>query len=264
VRYAPTLSLCVPEAASRNAAGATGVVAGRLFPRDDPAAARAALEQMAKVIPGVAPIPASPPAPTALYGTLFRRLIVLDDIVPPEQEPAYGWSVASVDRGRAGSALADWFALPWGGPDVIVLPGFHTNAEDALKRLGRGVPGNEVFLSVCGLMANGARTVLLSRWRVGGQTSFDLVREFVQELPHTTAADAWQRAVLLAIDSRLNLEAEPRVRRATTDESPKAANPLFWAGYMLVDLGASPEKVEPKPDGPVIKLKQPEKAAGAP
>ena len=81
--------------------------------------------------------------------------------------------------------------------------------------------------------------MLLSRWRTGGQTSFDLVREFVQELPHTTPADAWQRAILLTAASRLNLEAEPRIKRAPADEPPKANHPFFWAGYMLVDCGTA-------------------------
>ena len=43
-------------------------------------------------------------------------------------------------------------------------------------------------------MSTGARTIVLSRWRPGGQTSVDIIREFVQELPHTTPADAWQRS----------------------------------------------------------------------
>ena len=77
--------------------------------------------------------------------------------------------------------------MPWGGPEQILLPGFHTAAESSLRRTGSG---NELFLATCGLMANGARTVLLSTWRTGGQSSFDLVREFAQELPHTSAADA--------------------------------------------------------------------------
>ena len=59
-------------------------------------------------------------------------------------------------------------------------------------------------------MSTGTRTILLSRWRSGGQTSLDLVREFTQELPHTTPADAWQRAVQVVSNSPLNLEAEPR------------------------------------------------------
>ena len=49
-----------------------------------------------------------------------------------------------------------------------MLPGFHTAAEDALKRMNRVLPGNDMFLAVCGLMANGSRTLLLSRWRTGG------------------------------------------------------------------------------------------------
>ena len=57
----------------------------------------------------------------------------------------------------------------------------------------------------------------------------------------------------------MNLEAEPRVKRATAEEAPKASHPFFWAGYMLVDCGTSPEKKEPKPDKPVIKIKKPDK-----
>ena len=110
-------------------------------------------------------------------------------------------------------------------------------------------------------MANGSRTLLLSRWRTGGQSSFDLVREFVQELPHTSPSEAWQRAVLLAMDSRLNFDAEPRVKHTAAEEAPKASHPFFWAGYMLVDSGTMPEKVEPPPGGPVIKMKKPDKPA---
>jgi hypothetical protein len=211
-------------------------------------------------VPGAVALRSPPPAPSSVYGTLFQRLIVLDDILPSDQDP-YGWPPAPIDRNKAGGLLSDWLALPWGGPDVILLPGFHTAAEDSLKRAHRGPPGNEMFLSVCGLMASGARTVLLSRWRAGGQTSFDLVREFAQELPRTSPASAWQRAVMLVTDSRLNIEAEPRIKRGATEEAPKGDHPFFWAGYMLVDCGTAPEKPEPKPDEPALKIKKPEPAA---
>ena len=49
-------------------------------------------------------------------------------------------------------------------------------------------------------MAAGAETMLLTRWRVGGQSTLDLVREFVQELPHNAAADAWKRSVELGME----------------------------------------------------------------
>ena len=47
-------------------------------------------------------------------------------------------------------------------------------------------------------MASGSRSILLSRWPVAGQSTFDLVREYVQELPFVPAAEAWQRSVQLA------------------------------------------------------------------
>jgi CHAT domain-containing protein len=256
IRYAPTLSLATLRGGVPNPTGNTAVVLGKLFPRHEDAVARKAFDQLAAVAQNVVALRSPPPAPTAIYGTLFHRLLVLDDIPVPDQDP-YGWSPAPLDRGKPGSTLADWFLLPWGGPTVVVLPGYHTSAEDSLKRLHKGLPGNDVFLSVCGLMANGARTILLSRWRTGGQTSFDLTREFIQELPHTSPADSWQRAVQLTLGSRLNVEAEPRLKRATLDEIPKAEHPFFWAGYMLVDPGAAVEQPQPKTDQPAEKPKKP-------
>jgi hypothetical protein len=184
-----------------------------------------------------------PPLPSSahVYATLFQRLIVLDDLLLSSQNPL-GWS--PVPLGKGSGPLSDWLNLPWGGPEVVILPGFHTVAEDSLKRMDKTMPGNDVFLAVCGLTATGARTALLSRWRTGGRTSYDLVQEFAQELPHASAADAWQRAVMVANDARLNLEAEPRVKRGATEDAPKAGHPFFWAGYMLVDCGATTEKAE--------------------
>jgi CHAT domain-containing protein len=272
IRYAPTLSLTSYPGAGLSPTANTAVVLGKLFPRDDDKVAHAAFEQLAAAAPGAVALRIPPPAPSPIYSTLFQRLVVLDDLPPVEQDP-YGWSPAPIDRGKASGTLRDWMALPWGGPDVVVLPGFHTAAEDSLKRedtpkreeglkrAHHAMPGNEMFLSVCGLMANGARTVLLSRWRTGGQTSFDAVREFVQELPHTSPADAWQRAAMLVADARLNLDAEPRVKRSAADEAPKGDHPFFWAGYMLVDCGSAPEKAEPKPNEPVEPMKKPEPPA---
>ena len=130
-------------------------------------------------------------------------------------------------------------ALPWGGPEQVVLPGFHSSAENSLRG---GGDGNELFLSTCGLMAAGARTVLISRWRTGGQSSYDLMREFIQELPHTPAADAWQRSVLLLSESELVPDREPRVDPEGLDAPLTGSHPFFWAGYVLVDTGAAPKE----------------------
>ena len=259
IRYAPTVSLAVPDGRSRSPTAETAVVVGRLFPGDDDEVAQAAFTDLARVVPRCVALSKPPlPAPSSLYASRMGQLIVLDDVNLEGQGP-YSWSPIPIDRGKLGNALGDWLALPWPGPDTVILPGYHTAAENSLKNVSPAAPGTEMFLAVCGLMSSGVRTLLISRWRSGGQTSFDIVRELAQELPHTTPADAWQRAVLVVADSRLNLEAEPRLKRAATIDSPKATHPFFWSGYMLVDSGAPPEREEPEPEQPMIRLKEPEK-----
>jgi hypothetical protein len=89
------------------------------------------------------------------------------------------------------------------------------------------------------MLSTGARTLLISRWRTGGQSSLDLVREFAQELPHTSPSDAWQRAVLLLMEGRLNAAAEPRIKRTVGEQPIRGDHPFFWSGYMLVDSGST-------------------------
>jgi hypothetical protein len=191
---------------------------------------------------------------------MFDRLIVLDDLNLAGAGP-YGWSPVPLDAGKLGGRLDDWLPLPWGGPDEVILPGYHTAAENSLKGIDRLTAGNEVFLSICGLMSSGSRTLLLSRWRTGGQTGFDLVREFAQELPRTSPAKAWQRSVFLAAGSRVDPAAEPRVRNSVTENPPKANHPFFWASYLLVDPGTVAQKAEPEPAEPVLKFKKADQPA---
>ncbi len=268
IRYAPTASLATlgDEAPPGPAVDSTAVVLGRLFPREDAAVGHDAFRRLAEVLPGTVVLRSPLPAPSAVYATLLHRLIVLDDLCITSETGPYAWSPLPIDRGKPGSTLSDWISLPWGGPDQIILPGYYTASEDSLAAPERGTrpapaPGSEMFLSVCGLMTSGARTILLSRWRTGGQTSYDLVREFAQELPHTTPADAWQRTVLVVSDSRLNPDAEPRLKKEVVEDPPKANHPFFWAGYMLIDPG-SPAPADGGVPAPVAN--QPKPAADKP
>ncbi len=116
------------------------------------------------------------------------------------------------------------------------MPGFHTAAETALRRGHAG--GQELFLSLTGLLASGTRTVFISRWRNGGPAGLEVVRELAQELPHISPAEAWQRAVRVAVNTPLDVEHEPRIKKNLPAGDPRNADhPLFWAGYMLVDSG---------------------------
>jgi tetratricopeptide (TPR) repeat protein len=237
LRYAPLTSLAVRDQRGRPKLMRTAVVAGRLFPRDEPALAMQTAERLGEALPATELLSDTLPGPSSLLSPHWDRLLVLDEVEDTERGP-YRWAPAQVDRGQNGGLLSDWMELPWGAPYQVVLPGFHTAAENGLRRQANG---QEIFLSVCGLMAAGTRTALLSRWRVGGQSTLDLMREFVQELPHEPGSRAWQRSVQLLRASELDPQSEPRVNAASGDELITGDHPFFWAGYLLVDTGAAPE-----------------------
>jgi tetratricopeptide (TPR) repeat protein len=237
IRYAPTIGLAVGETRRRKPKGNLAVALGRLYPADDPALIDREYEDLARAFPDAEAIRGKLPCHGAIYSSLFDRLIVLNE-VPPSH--GYDWSPLQIDNKMSGGTLSQWLSLPFDGPDQVILPAFRTPAERGLSRKAAGADGSELFLSVCGLMAGGARTVLISRWRTGGQTSIDLVREFAQELPHTTASDAWQRSVQVLRHSQVHPLAEPRLKLTTTQEPPDASHPFFWAGYLLADTGALP------------------------
>jgi CHAT domain-containing protein len=144
-----------------------------------------------------------------------------------------------LDRGKPGGNVSDWMMLPWGCPEQLVLPTFHTATEFGLKK---GGTGEEMFLSICGLMASGGRSILLSRWRVGGRTTADFVREFAQELPHTSPAAAQRRSISLLRGTALDPREEGRIRAPATLDEFKPEHPFFWGGYMLVDSSAYQER----------------------
>ena len=231
IRYAPTLGLAVTDPRPPVGGGTTAIVAGRLFgPETDPLVATLASE-LQQLRPKSVLLKTPLPAPSGVMAGNWDGLIVLDDLDDVAKSPL-DWVPAAIDRGRPNSTLREWLELPWEGPRQLILPGFPTAVESALRR---NTSGDEIFLSVCGLMASGTRSVLLSRWRSGGRTSLEMIREFVQELPRETPAAAWQRAILLARSAQLDPTAEPRLKGVTEGQLPSADHPFFWGGYLLID-----------------------------
>jgi len=236
IRYVPTISLAVPDKSPRKRQTRTAVVTGEVFPKSDETASIDVATQLHEADPNVFAVSYKPVPPPLLLPKLVDRLVVLNDLDNDTKRP-YDWAPLASQKGKAAATLEQWMVSPWGGPDQVILPGFHTLAESGLKRAGRG---DELFLTVCGMMASGSRTILLSRWRDGGRTSHDLVREFVRELPHRPASEAWQRSVQLARESELDFDREPRVKAPATESTFKAEHPFFWSGYLLVDTGVQP------------------------
>ena len=157
-----------------------------------------------------------------------------------------------IDRGKDGATIQHWLAVPWESPDVILLPGFHTPTENGLKKMktkGISRMGDELFLTSMGLLGAGSRTLLLSRWRTGGRITADLLKEFIQELPNTSAPDAWQRAVQIVEQTPLNPETEPRVEADPDGPQVTGGHPFFWSSFILIDPGdsmVSPKKKSPQ------------------
>lgn len=236
IRYAPTAGISLGLTRPPRKILRTGIVSGRLFPRDSSEVGETSAAELAEAITGSVVLPSPPIGAPRLNAALFDQLVVLADC---ENDPARPIDWAPIPTpGNQGESLFNWLILPNGEPEFVILPGFHTLAESGMRSRGANIiPGNEVFTTLCSFFARGSRSVLLSRWRAGGQTSIDLIREFVQESPHTSGAEAWQRSVLLAMDSPIDPTREPRIEYPSGAGELKARHPFFWAGYLLADTG---------------------------
>lgn len=238
LRLAPLVAMTVPGSRGRSTNATTAVAVGKMMVRDAPEVGLEAFDAFSRAVPGSVALSGVLSVPSPIFGSLIRRLVVLDDLRGTDEDTLL-WSPLPLDQNPAQGALVNWLDLPFAGPDEIILPGFHTAAENALKKRGPDNGGDEVFRDVCSLMAAGAQTVLMSQWRSGGRTSYDLVREFMQELPHTTASEAWQRSVQLVMAADVDAEHEPRVKLNSKLDPPRSSHPFFWAGYLLIDTGAT-------------------------
>lgn len=257
VRYGPTAALAVARPQPLRRPRHTGIIANDLKFAGDESDRTALVKELESAVSGPLVFAESLPQPANLVSPLIDNLIVIDDI-SANGEIGEAASLLPRSRGTSKDTLNAWITLPFGGPEQIVLTGVATEAEQGLKAPKRttsrsstarqGGAGSEVFQSLCNLMSGGARTILMTRWRTSGRTNFDLVREFAKELPNAPAADAWQRACLLAREAPLDPAREPRLKRSdATGDMPTADHPFFWAGYLLVDTGPRPEAVEEPP-----------------
>ena len=234
IRYAPTLSLAIPDTRVQNPQAVTAIVPGKIYNREPEEVSQDGLEDISGAIAGSVTLDDSLSVPPNLMAGFWDRLIVLKDI-ERRAGKIYDWSPVNLGQAKRGQALQDWLHLPWSGPELVVLPGFHTAAEKVSDETL--ADGSDVFLTTCALMATGSRTVLLSRWRMGGQTSYDLVREFMQEIPHSPASAAWRRSVQLAWQTEIDPRREPRLRWQQGQDFPQGSHPFLWSGMLLIDTG---------------------------
>ncbi len=233
IRYSATVALALPNAFGRNAFVDTTVLLGETFPKETNETTDAAFDRLSQAVSKTEGLRrgALKAVPGSLYATRLRRLVVFDEIV------ADGWNWAPVvpSDARRGHGVADWIFAPWGAPRLIVLPSLRTPAENALKN---GGDGSELFLPVLAAQSTGADAMLLSRWRTGGRSAFDLATDFLKNYESEPVADAWKKAVLNLMKRDVVLDEEPRLKTpGRSEEPPKYALPFWWAGYLLIDSG---------------------------
>ena len=239
VRYSPTLGLTQGDGRGRKQSGDWAVVLGQLYPGENDDLAQSVTEELSQSVPKAHVVNQAFKTNGHTFVGMLDGLLIWDDLDNANQEPLR-LAPLQVDRGRLGSTIQEWLGLSWESPDVIILPGFHTPAENALKKLkikGLSRLGDELFLTSMGFLGAGSRTLLISRWRTGGRITADLLKEFIQELPNTSAADAWQRAVQIVDQTPIDPESEPRV--STNPEGPQmtGGHPFFWSSFLLIDPG---------------------------
>ncbi len=230
VRYSPTVSLVLGDGRNQRPITRTSVVDGPFALEDDEKLRAELLKGFTDQINTAEVLPLEFPGTGAQLGPVSNQLIVFQDMAGTHAA-TYEWSVTP---GRVGSSLNDWMKIPWSNCDIVCLPGYRTGVESGLKQ---HAGGNEIFLATVGMLASGSRTVALSRWRVGGESTYKLMGEFLEKSRDLPVDQAWQVAINTIRAGQSAADKEPRAR--DFDAPIDTSHPFFWSGYMLIDISSA-------------------------
>jgi len=244
IRYAPTRSLAVMPVAAPRHRGAIGIQVGRMNRGDSPDAVAATAAEVAGRVPRGVAIPFGPGRPPALAAGLFDAVAFLEPF--GGELPSAAWPLVPAAAGRPGLLLGEWAAPPQKRPALVVLPAMHTWMASFDKLPPPVRPGDDVFQPAVDLLAAGATTAILSRWRTGGQTSVALTTEFLADVSAAedgrpwSPADSWHRAVDVVTAEVPDLAREPRLKQHPSAVLADGRHPFLWAAPLLIDCGAAP------------------------
>ena len=246
IRYAPSRSLAVMRFEPQ-ATGPVGIHAGRMARSDKPADAQAILAHLAAAVERAVPLTATGPVPIPVAASACDTLAVFDEL--GGEGPVAAWPLVPLGTGRGALHFHDWLAPPLKRPQRVLLPGLQTAEAGGLEKVPARA-GEDVFLAATDLLAAGARTVVLSRWRTGGKSCLDLMTEFLREIAVAeppAASAAWQRAVDIIRAEEPDESREPRVKPSPETSLTAPLHPFLWSGYLLVDCGGGRYAPEPPP-----------------
>ena len=228
IRYAATPGLAFHPTGSKATNRAIGIAGGKFFAPRDPEVNETIIQSIAEAVDQPVRLPEQLDLPSSLLGGRVGHLLVTTPIAPNLKQPL-ATNVGGYDQSTPAGSLLSWTQFPAKVPASVILPGYRSTAD-----IGQIGDGNEVFMTVCALQSAGVRSVLLSRWIVGGQSTAIALREFVQELPFTGMLKSWDRAKKILRQTELDPMAEPLLTQAEHDrEGLTGDQPFFWAGYLI-------------------------------
>lgn len=228
IRYAPTPGLAVRPASTPAVNATIGICADLFFAPRDPEQNEAIVQTLVDAVKDPLRLPQAAETPTSLLGDKVGHLLVASPRAVNPASPLL-MSPAPYDQSSPYGTLAAWLRFPVQGPKSVVLCGLRTPVG-----MGQMGTGDEIFTTLCALHASGVRSVMLSRWAVGGESTATAMRELVQELPFTGMNAAWARARAVLRSAELNPAGEPLLMKAEHSlEGLTGDQPLFWAGYLV-------------------------------
>ena len=244
IRYSPTLSLAVTKQRAYKPWTRTAVFSGPLDKKFENEWTQSRVQDYQKQSPTIVNFDERLEIPSGLYNSIVDQVVVWTESIRPQKGGPYALNPVEKDRGRNGSNLASWLSLPFDGAEHVVLPCFSGDGETGVK--GRA-DGHEYFITACSMFASGTRTLLISRWNVAGDSALEVSRKYLDNLAADIAPiNAWHAAAHDLTLTKLDWLKETRLKPAKTPPDVTGSHPLFWSGYMLMDVPTT--KV---PDPPV-------------
>jgi hypothetical protein len=233
VQYAPTPGLALRHAATATTGNRIAMVAGSFFAVRDAQANETMIgDVMSPATNALLATPATAP-PTAYLGLEIGHLMVAAPVTPNFSD-MLSTTIVPVDNTpgrsvpRTADQLRDWVRYPAGGPKSVLLAGLRTSGST--PKLG---DGSELFFPMIALQASGVQEVALTRWATGGSSAATVLTEVVNEIPHTSLADALRRGTMMLRQAELSVLREPLLGNADSEATQLSGDqPLFWATYL--------------------------------
>ncbi|MEM1070766.1 MAG: CHAT domain-containing protein, partial [Planctomycetota bacterium] len=228
IRYAPTPGLALKTVGLPSTQRSIGLAAELFFAPRDADMNELVIQSIVDVVNDCVRLPEEDETPTGLLGEKIGHVVVAAPRVPNMKNP-FLTALAGHDNGNPYGTLAAWMRFPARVPTTVVLFGYRSSADT-----GQSANGDDLFLPLMALHTAGVRSVMISRWAVGGESSAIALREFLQELPFIGLNEAWSRARMVLRQTELDPTAEPLLLNSEHDrEGLTGDQPLFWSGYLV-------------------------------